>query len=470
MPDKQQEILHIQHHALRGGTEKYARELAQYMPQQHHYMLTTRADEWLIEDLDPEADKHYRFTADESGHLLGSLCDWLAIDLIHIHHLLGDHQRLLNALQLTGIAYGITLHDHYLACPTIKLINAEGQYCHDQTDISICQQCLSKQADLADINISDWRQQHQQLLSKACFITTPSPWASHSYQDWFPQLSFTTIPHGTVPASTVGKAIRTFLLPEDGIVPIGILGAMSEAKGEQRLQRLIERGRQRELPLRWVMIGYTHEHQQGWQSDDFSLTIHGSYDTNQINSLLDYYRIPWVFFPGIAPETFCYTLTDAWQAGRPVLVPPIGALKERVETEGGGWILDDWLDDDRVLDQLMAINNSRFSRELEQQTSLVSHYQAVPVEQAIASMSKLYQRAPLPQPTHIQVLSSKQIMDAAKRARLPTDSQQDWEMQHPAFIRYRAIIKLLNGGTGSRLRQCIPASIRLWLRRHVLGT
>ena len=36
---------------------------------------------------------------------------------------------LLEALGAVGIPYGITLHDHYLACPTIALVDDRGEYC-----------------------------------------------------------------------------------------------------------------------------------------------------------------------------------------------------------------------------------------------------------------------------------------------------------------------------------------------------
>jgi hypothetical protein len=46
-------------------------------------------------------------------------------------------------------------------------------------------------------------------------------------------------------------------------------------------------------------------------------------------------------YPSAAPETFSFTLSEAWAAGRPVVVPPIGALAERVEGSGAGWV---WAD------------------------------------------------------------------------------------------------------------------------------
>jgi hypothetical protein len=59
----------------------------------------------------------------------------------------------------------------------------------------------------------------------------------------------------------------------------------------------------------------------------------------------------------MGPETFAFTLSEVWAAGRPVLVPPIGALVERVGDHGAGWVLDEneWRDEARLLDRIVAL-------------------------------------------------------------------------------------------------------------------
>ncbi|MEO6749345.1 MAG: hypothetical protein ABI294_07130, partial [Casimicrobiaceae bacterium] len=53
------------------------------------------------------------------------------------------------------------------------------------------------------------------------------------------------------------------------------------------------------------------------------------------------------------PESFSYTLSEAWAAGRPVIVPDDGALGERVAQSGGGWRLAAGFDAQAVA-QLLA--------------------------------------------------------------------------------------------------------------------
>ena len=58
-----------------------------------------------------------------------------------------------------------------------------------------------------------------------------------------------------------------------------------------------------------------------------------------------------VAFPSAGPETFSFTLSESWAAGLPVIVPPFGALAERVAESSAGWLWTDseWRDEARML-------------------------------------------------------------------------------------------------------------------------
>ncbi len=85
--------------------------------------------------------------------------------------------------------------------------------------------------------------------------------------------------------------------------------------------------------------------------------MHGRYDAADLPALLERYRVALVLYPSAGPETFSYTLSEAWASGRPVLVPPIGALEERVRDSGAGWVLTDaeWRDEERMLERLLSV-------------------------------------------------------------------------------------------------------------------
>jgi Glycosyl transferases group 1 len=115
--------------------------------------------------------------------------------------------------------------------------------------------------------------------------------------------------------------------------------------------------RDRGLRLRWVVVGYLDRDREQWQSEDAVFTQHGPFDSREITALLEHYRVRLVAYPSAGPETFSFTLSEAWAAGLPVIVPPIGALAERVAATGGGWVLSEaeWQDEARMLERIAVL-------------------------------------------------------------------------------------------------------------------
>ena len=154
-----------------------------------------------------------------------------------------------------------------------------------------------------------------------------------------------------------GASPATFALPDDGAPTVAVLGAIGPDKGSRRLERLVALARARGAWVRFVLIGYLDVLHGPWQSDDALFTVHGRYETADVPDLLAHYRVALVLYPSAGPETFSYTLSEAWASGRPVLVPPIGALDERVRGSGAGWILTDaeWRDEKQMLERVLAV-------------------------------------------------------------------------------------------------------------------
>ena len=72
--------------------------------------------------------------------------------------------------------------------------------------------------------------------------------------------------------------------------------------------------------------------------DDMSITIFNSSSVD--NTGCCKIKPSLSLIASIWPETYCHTLTESWALGIPVLVSPLGALRERVENNGGGWFFD----------------------------------------------------------------------------------------------------------------------------------
>ena len=146
-------------------------------------------------------------------------------------------------------------------------------------------------------------------------------------------------------------------LPEDGVPTVAVLGAVGPDKGARRLERLADLVRATGASLRFVLIGYMDVEHGPWQSDDGVLTIHGRYEPRELPGLLAHYRVRLVAFPSAGPETFSFTLSETWAAGLPVIVPPFGALAERVAGTGAGWLWTEaeWRDEAKMLARIVAL-------------------------------------------------------------------------------------------------------------------
>jgi GT2 family glycosyltransferase len=354
-------VLHVLH-GKGGGTEHHVHDLVRSIPGHRHYVLIVLGDRWEVEDIGDSDDGspiRYCFerkTDELWASYLHEIAAAFAIKFVHVHHLSGARIGLLTALAGAGVPYGFTAHDFHLACPTITLMDGTDRYCGGETHPEACRRCLSAQAGLREVNLSDWRTQHAELLAGAQFMLAPSQSAADLLARYYPLHAVSVVPHDKPDVTRHDVAIEPkFELPDDGIATVGVLGAIGPVKGARRFERLVALTRQLKLPLRWVLIGYLDRQYLPVQDEDRVMTIHGPYRPAEIPALFDHYRVRITVFPSAGPETFSYTLTESFAARRPALVPPIGALGERVAASGGGWLMDDWQDDRSILEQLLRL-------------------------------------------------------------------------------------------------------------------
>jgi hypothetical protein len=128
--------------------------------------------------------------------------------------------------------------------------------------------------------------------------------------------------------------IAPSVVTSNNTFPIAVVGALGQHKGLQFLREIVAR-----LPsaTKVVLIGYAEDHlTASWIIED-KLWVHGPFQPQQTKALLGAYGCSFVLFPNRQPESYSYTLSDVWCAGRPALVPDSGALGERVLSTGAGW-------------------------------------------------------------------------------------------------------------------------------------
>jgi glycosyltransferase involved in cell wall biosynthesis len=367
-------VLHVIH-GHGGGTEHHARALidASRVRYRHHLAIAV-GDRWQIEaHQDDGSVRTFEFARGDGESwpaFVGGICATFRIDVIHLHNITGSREGLVEALAAIDVPYGYTTHDFTFACPTILFLGVDGMYCGAQTDASFCARCLAAQPPFAQVDIVGWRAMHRALLARAAFLLAPSRWAGETLAKYYPDRAIDVIPHGAPGAwamrsegaedddarTLVPGQGATLALPDDDVATVAVLGAVGPDKGARRLERLAALVRATGARVRFVLIGYMDVQHGPWQSDDAVLTVHGRYDPRELPALFARYRVSLVAYPSAGPETFSFTLSEAWAAGRPVYVPPFGALAERLAGTGAGWAWteDEWRDEARMLERIAA--------------------------------------------------------------------------------------------------------------------
>jgi glycosyltransferase involved in cell wall biosynthesis len=108
-----------------------------------------------------------------------------------------------------------------------------------------------------------------------------------------------------------------------------------------------QRAQRRKLPIHLTLIGHS--------TDDGALgeagvRVSGPYHDADLPNLIGSWNGDVIWHPAQCPETFSYTLGASMNSGLPLVVPDIGAFRERVSGRASTWVkpwdttADEWLD------------------------------------------------------------------------------------------------------------------------------
>ncbi len=259
------------------------------------------------------------------------------VDLLHIRHLLAQSFDWVEQAWRLKIPVLMSLHDYYLVCPNIQLIDNRGDYCggrcnQDPEDCSLNRRWFEVRPRLKGQYLASWRRQVGEMLEKVSGFVTTSDSAKSIFCEHYPELKkrpFWVVPHGR-DFESWSKSNVEFELP----LRIVSFGALNESKGIHLLNGLATK-----LDSSLVEL-----HVLGRISRPLHPRIfyHGEYQREELPKRIVDISPHAALFLSIWPETFCHVLTEAWALGLPAAVSPLGALKERMEIEGAGWVLDDF--------------------------------------------------------------------------------------------------------------------------------
>jgi GT2 family glycosyltransferase len=269
------------------------------------------------------------------GEGLDPIVDMLTlchVDRIEIHHFIGHDEPLIARITSVGIPYDVYVHDYSWFCPRITLTTAANVFCGEPV-VSVCTRCVAEHGSKLGEKIAPaaLRVRSKDVLGRAAAVLAPSQDAAKRFRrqlaievtvgDWEPKV----VPH----------RLRT--VPPSGKTRVAIVGAIGLEKGYDTLRRCAQFVASRDLPIEFVVVGYTCDDKA--LLDTGCVRITGRYTEAEVVPLIVAQAAHFAFLPALWPETWSYVLTQIWQAGLPVVAYDIGAPAERIRATGNGLLI-----------------------------------------------------------------------------------------------------------------------------------
>lgn len=327
-----------------GGTQLHVKDMVSCMRNTYNVFVVARNRDYLnLTAYTQDSEYLFKFyvgpvpeypelRSKKFAQRYGKILDAFSIDLVHIHHTKDVTLELYYESYERDIPIIATLHDYYIICPRIKMVNCYHRLCLMSPEEQCCQQCINSLFSVSSNTnyLSFWREEHRKVLTFAKKLVTPSVSSKDIILSFYPELrgKLMVVPHGV--ASMKRNATNS-----SSQLHVAFLGGVSKEKGQEASWQMIKKGPK---TVQWYLFGV-------WGYNDLSMnnrrnyTKTGLYERDELPELMEKYQIDLVCILSIWPETYSYTLSEAIMYGVPAIVTDIGALGERMREMNCGWIV-----------------------------------------------------------------------------------------------------------------------------------
>lgn len=268
--------------------------------------------------------------------LLSSILLRHEVDLVHFQHLIGHTPSLLYVPRALGVPSALSLHDYYGICTHFNLVGYKGRYCDiGALPKSTCDVCLNAVDGIAPGSQARRRAFLGRALEQVDVLHANTEGVASLFASIYPHLGSdgqtrvfgVPMPDAApeIPAATRREA------PTSDNLKVAILGNFTRNKGADELIHAFNQ--MRHDPVEFTIFGAVAA-PYGSILETLALPnvkVHGSYTAGTLGQMLRGFSLSLHY--SIWPETYCITLSEAWQAGLVPVVSDIGALGERV-TDG----------------------------------------------------------------------------------------------------------------------------------------
>jgi GT2 family glycosyltransferase len=276
-------------------------------------------------------------------------------DAVELHHMVGHHRAILDVIAGLGVPYDVHVHDYAWLCGHVALVGRDDRYC-GEPEVARCEACVADAGSLIeeDISVAELRRRSARLFAGARDVVVPSEDTAARIGRHFPGILATVTPHED------DAAIAAPIGPAAGAARcrVCVVGAIGIHKGYQVVLDCARDAAERDLPLEFVVVGHTIDDRRLLATGRVFVT--GSFAPEEAVDLIRAQHATLALLPSIFPETWCFSLAEAWRAGLRVAAFDIGAPAERIRRTGRGLLLPLGLQPDAVNNALVA--TARLSR------------------------------------------------------------------------------------------------------------
>lgn len=344
VPSGKPKLLFVAHNTVPnppfGGVEVYLQHIAEALAGQYDiyvYVAHFDAHRAFVVDGKGRAVKTHQFakalspwqlSCREREEAFASTLTELGISLVHFHHFIGQVPSLVEIAKALGFATVMTVHDYYGICHNFTLLSHKGTYCHpDEISLAQCDVCLYAGHRLPTGSQAIRRAYWDHILAAIDSLVFNTASARELAARIYPAVA-THKNTAVLPVPRDRPARQAMPLKREQKLKVAILGNFDFHKGGDvmaSVMALFKGGN-----VEFHIFGNMHANYH-WLEDSESypfIHVYGGYRPGDLPTEL--YDCHVSLHLSIWPETYCLSLSEAWDAGLVPIVSDIGALGERV--------------------------------------------------------------------------------------------------------------------------------------------
>lgn len=318
-------------HLFGGGVERFLQERSVKM---HHlgvavfYLRVSASKGFVLEAANqPALFPNLHFTTEETDLLMETLGQ-LAPSLIEYHSLVDAPWELTRIPKTLALPYAVYLHDYSWLCHQVTLLQDGNYFCGGPHSASTCERCRTLYGSrmvTPDRSTLDWRGEAVAFLNNAREVVAPTQSTVAYYKKILRRLPISVVSHEENSYQLLPLVLSSDTTP----VRIAVIGAIGDHKGYAMLGQLAKYAFVRQLPLEFVVIGFTKNDEAVVGIGNLHVT--GPYDEAELPELCRKWGVKMALFLSPWPETWSYTFSEALQCGLTILAPKLGAFAERAQ-------------------------------------------------------------------------------------------------------------------------------------------